>query len=299
MENSKIEWTDHTFNPWIGCRRVSSGCAHCYAETLNNRRGWVEWGKNGSRMRTAPSTWKKPLTWQKRAARDGTRPRVFCASLADVFEDMPALDAWRDDLCHLIDVTPDLDWLILTKRPENVRRLLPPSWANRRTLPANVWIGTSIEDQKTADERIPTLLSIPARKHFLSCEPLLGPVNLHLQERHYGRDLGLWSESVDWIIVGGESGPGARPMHPVWPRAILAQCVDAGVPFFFKQWGAWAPYRMQTGDYVDGKTIKLVASRMATYTGYAVMKRVGKKQAGRLLDGVLWNDAPAPQTGRA
>ena len=157
-ENSAIEWTDHSFNPWIGCTRVSPGCVHCYAETLADKRhGWVAWGPKGNRKRTAPANWRKPLTWNRRAEREGVRYRVFCASLADVFDPHPSIpQEWRAELWALIQETPSLDWQLLTKRPENVMRMVPALW--QVEFPPNVWIGTSVEDQERADERIPELV---------------------------------------------------------------------------------------------------------------------------------------------
>lgn len=259
MKNSKIEWTDNSWNPWLGCTKVSPGCTHCYAETLNKRFGWTQWGDGGERFRTGEHNWNEPRRWNKaglvcvdcgapirnsgvavdcecgQAGATGKmrRARVFCASLSD-WLDYKAPTQWRVDLLGLIAETPNLDWLLLTKRPEswNARMHeamgagsnLARTWLNGMA-PANVWIGTSIEDQKRADERMPILLEIPARVRFLSIEPLL-------------EDLGeLNLRGIHWVIVGGESGPGARPMNPEWVRSIRDQCYVARVPFFFKQWG--------------------------------------------------------------
>lgn len=242
-ENSKIEWTDHTFNPWWGCTKVSQGCKHCYAETFaSNRTQWKNlWGPSGERRRTSEANWRKPLKWDREAAAEGVRRKVFCASMADVFEDRPELYDWRVELFDLIDATPHLDWLLLTKRPENVAPMTHV-WRylkHHRAFASNVWIGTSVEDQKTADERIPHLLEIPATVRFLSVEPLLGPVDLfpylipHFaadDPRHFPRRNG-----VEWVIVGGESGPGARPMKQEWVRSIRDDCHGTGTAFFFKQ----------------------------------------------------------------
>lgn len=220
-ENSKIEWTDHTFNPWMGCQKVSPGCDHCYAEALmDTRYGKVQWGPRGTRVRTAPSNWRKPLQWNKAARQSGTRPRVFCASLADVF-DNKAPDGARDDLFALIRQTQELDWLLLTKRPENIAKMLPADWSDGY---ANVWLGTTCEDQTNYDRRWPILRSIPAAIHFISYEPAIGPLRLH-----NGPD------QPDWLICGGESGPGARFMLPAWAVDIRNDCERAGVYFFMKQ----------------------------------------------------------------
>lgn len=257
MKDSKIQWCHSTFNPWRGCTKVSPGCANCYAEKQSRRNPKVlgVWGDQGTRVIAAESYWRMPLTWNREAAAAGERHRVFCASLADVFEDRPELVAPRVRLFHLIQETPHLDWLLLTKRPENVIRFrggdgVPRSWPEN--MPPNVWLGTSVEDQKRADERIPHLLQVPARVRFLSCEPLLGPVDLtrlcHGKVNSLTGDLcsngGEWLEqgpSVSWVIAGGESGAGARECNIGWIRSLRDQCQAAGVAFFCKQLGR-APY---------------------------------------------------------
>jgi protein gp37 len=218
-ENSKIEWTDHTFNPWIGCQKVSPGCDRCYAESLATRYGWTTWGPHGERKRTSDATWRKPRQWAKAARGSGKRPRVFCASLADVFDNQADAN-WRRDLFLLIHETPELDWLLLTKRPENLHRMFPTGeWPN-------VWLGTTCEDQERADRRIPLLLEQKrVGRHFLSCEPLISEITF--EPEHL---LGL-----DWIVVGGETGRGARMMQSWWAEHIKAQCEAAGVWFFMKQ----------------------------------------------------------------
>lgn len=276
MKNSKISWTRHTFSPWIFCTRVSPGCQHCYAETMMaDRFGKVEWGPQGQRVRTSADYWRQPLKWNREAAAAGERHRVFCASLADVFEikaDQKAdLSNWLLDLCALIVATPHLDWLLLTKRPENAK------W-DWKTFPDNIWIGTSVENQEYADKRIPELLKIPAPVRFLSVEPMLGPV-----------DLSPWLDQIQWVIVGGESGPAARPMHPDWVRSVRDQCEAAGVPFFFKQWGEWG--EMLTNPKHGFLFIKESGYQVQLGTKYIVfddlteMARAGKKHTGHMLDG--------------
>lgn len=224
-ETTAIAWTDHTFNPWIGCSKVCPECAHCYAEGYGQRFG-VAWGERGNRRRTSPSNWHQPLRWHRAAVRDGVRRRVFCASLADVFEDRADLTPWRRDLFYLIGECHGLDWLLLTKRPEDVHRL-GPAW---HEWPRNAWLGTSAGTQATLDRAMPELLDTPGPPvTFLSAEPLLEPLCL---------DAYL---DVDWVIVGGESGPQARPCSVEWVRSIVRQCKSAGVPVFVKQLGA-APY---------------------------------------------------------
>lgn len=241
-ESTAIGWTDHTFNPWWGCTRVSPGCQHCYAEAFAKRTGHGVWGKGGDRRFFGDRHWGEPLKWDAAAREAGAPARVFCASMADVFEDRDDLVPHRDRLWDLIVDTPSLRWQLLTKRPENVLALMP--WS---VMPANVWIGTTVEDQQRANERIPPLLEVPALVHFLSCEPLLGPVDLSgLIQHRFPR----WS--VDWIIVGGESGAGHRPMNVDHARSLRDQALAAGVAFFFKQHGGRTP--KANGRELDGRT---------------------------------------------
>lgn len=242
-ENSGIEWTDHTFNPWTGCTKVSPACDNCYAEGWAKRSGHVEWGPHGERRRT--KTWGNPVKWNRQAAAEGRRLRVFCASLADVFDNHKSIQlAWRDDLWKLIADTPHLDWLLLTKRPQNISRFVP-GWMGPRSWPKNAWIGTTVENQEEADRRIPHLLSVPAQVRFLSCEPLLGPLDLTNMPVH--RDypdtrgnvlsrVSVFAPHINWVITGGESGPNFRSADPDWFRSLRDQCAAAGVPFLFKQW---------------------------------------------------------------
>jgi protein gp37 len=351
---TKIEWTDSTFNPWIGCTRVSPGCDHCYAavSTPARSRG-IQWGAGQPRVRT--KTWGDPDLWNKtpffecpdcglrgdaRAMGDRPSPaplpgdaadfiarqspprckhlnaktvrrRVFCASLADVFDNEVPIE-WRADLLMLIRATPNLDWLLLTKRIGTVPRLLAQAadllrvsgrldgwdWLNDwicGSPPANVKLGASIVNQEEADRDIPKLLATPARVRFLSMEPLLGPVDLRCLQlpsdpgtlRYMDamdRDAG--ARGVDWVIVGGESGHGARPMHPDWARSLRDQCAATGVPFLFKQWGEWVSVSEVAGPgahhaFPDGATVR----------------RTGKKLAGRRLDGVMHDGFPEVNHG--
>ena len=310
---SAIEWCDHTFNPWWGCVKVSTGCANCYAETLANRYAPGIWGKDAKRRLFSDKHWNEPRKWSKRAFDDyGRRARVFCASMADVFEDRPDLVFERSRLWDLIDETPDLVWMLLTKRPENVVRMTPARLLGLE----RVWIGTSVENQETADERIPKLLAIPNLVRWLSLEPLLGPVALaqSVALGMKGDPFGALSlyEAIAWAIVGGESGNVARPMHPEWARELREECLGAEVPFFFKQWGAyrfaeecsdleverrmkaagelarWENHRTTLLRY-DGSVIE---SNIPEGRGEAVMMRVGKKASGGLLDGHKWNEFP-------
>ena len=389
-ENTKIEWAHHTFNPWIGCTKVAPACDHCYAEAdFATRRKVVQWGAGQPRKLTADSTWALPRRWNKEAERLGVRYRVFCASLADVFDnEVPT--QWRISLVKLILDTPHLDWLLLTKRIGNAAGMLETAfravhagregWADN--VAPNVWIGASITSQAEADRDIPKLLAVPAAKRFLSMEPLLGPVDLgawigdescHVcRTRFYGDEMNLRPggvKTVDfedqpededdirkvcpncqtintcgevdvvdeeemggglhWVIVGGESGPNARPMHPDWACSLRDQCQAAGVPFLFKQWGEWKPINQMeeaehgqlyvpkvkakphedqgnlddiygrnctvpfTVVHLDGSTHD-ITEPMAFLQGTGAMQtfKVGKKAAGRLLDGVEHNGTP-------
>lgn len=306
-ENSKIEWTHHTFNPWIGCQKVGPGCDHCYAESWDARglQGRASrWGAHAARTRTSAANWRKPLAWDKAAAAAGERHRVFCASLADVFDNHPSiLPEWRADLWALIAATPHLDWMLLTKRPGNIDRMLPHGWVGGWP---NVWLGCTVVDQAEADRDIPKLLSIPARVRFLSMEPLLGPVDLTrwIGIEGDGASMGF---GIDLVIVGGESGPGARPMHPDWVHSLRDQCIAAGVAFHFKQWGEWGsdtgPLRSGADPITEGKSPVAVwrgKSFEVFANGYDApitsrdewVYRLGKKLAGRLLDGRTWDQMP-------
>lgn len=276
-----IQWTDATFNPWVGCQRVSPGCTNCYAETYDRRVGGamvdgskaLRWGATAPRVRT--KTWNLPLKLNGEAAKRGRRMRLFCSSLADVFE-MPdprvaALNAanltrWRLELFDLIRATPLVDWQLLTKRPENVIDALlaahdeygrqPVSqgledWIERwisGEAPRNVWLGTTIEDQQRCDDRLPELLKVAARVHFVSAEPLLEAVRL--PEQRFARSR---NHTLDWIIIGGESGPGARVFHLDWARDLVRQSRAVGAAPFVKQLGRrpLANHPMEPGAHLE------------------------------------------------
>src|SRR3954447_11613302 len=214
MKDSRISWTDHTYNPWIGCTKVSPGCERCYAERQAPRHG-VEWGPHGERRRAAPSTLRQPFDWSRQAAKARRPAFVFCASLADVF-DNKADPAWRAELFETIRGTPWLVWLLLTKRPQNIRAMLPPDWGEGYS---NVWLGVSVENQEEAERRVPVLLEVPARLRFVSAEPLLEEVTL---APWLGRG------RLEWVICGAESGPGRRPFQRDWARRLRDECGAAG-----------------------------------------------------------------------
>ena len=278
-KDSRIEWTHHTFNPWWGCVRVSDACDHCYAETWAKRLGEDVWGPHSDRRFFTDAHWKEPLKWNKEAAETKTRRRVFCASMADVFENRKDLIPHRLRLLELIAQTPNLDWLLLTKRIHLVRRQLPKGY----DFPRNVWLGATVENQD-AVKRIKYLLEFDSPSvRFLSCEPLLGPIDIR---KYLAR--GENGTHVDWVIAGGESGAHSRPMDPAWPMSLKEQCIDAKVPFHFKQWGHWAPIE-QVVEFVKKSTPITVVSHDGTDVSLAA---IGKGKAGRALDGKYWDGFP-------
>jgi protein gp37 len=287
-KDSGIEWTHHTFNPWWGCVKVSPACKHCYAETWSKRVGARVWGKKASRRFFGLKHWQQPLLWDREAKRAGERRRVFCASMADVFEDRNDLDNSRHQLWEIIARTSSLDWLLLTKRPENVASMVP--WTEE--WPGNVWLGTTVEDQKWADKRIPVLLALPAAVRFLSCEPMLGPIDLsrwllnggdcHKDGLDSKPKRRVGSPKLHWVIAGGESGHHARPMHPAWVRNLRDQCINSNVAFHFKQWGNWKP-----------SVLREVESSRILVQGGIAFEFMHKSKAGRELDGQFWDQFPA------
>ena len=292
MAKSKIEWTDVVWNPTTGCTKVSQGCKHCYAETIANRFWATQYPPNAdgsprkfTDVRLHPERLEEPRKWRKPR-------RVFVNSMSDLFhEDVP--DDFIAAIWMRMIVTPRHTYQILTKRPQRMAELVPQLFREFYTgdihVCPNVWLGVSVEDQKTADERIPILLQTPAAVRFVSYEPALGPVDFTT----INGVLNTWSRNgeidvvdegkLHWIIMGGESGPGARPLHPDWARSTLDQCLAAGVPFFFKQWGEWTPY------YPIHKNLANIKETWRSGRGFW---RVGKKAAGRMLDGRTWDEFP-------
>lgn len=379
MAETTIEWADFTFNPWIGCTKVSPACDNCYAAAQDKFRKWTPEGWGGPRRRTSVANWRMPLKWNAEAAEMPFRPRVFCASLADVFDNQVP-DEWRMDLFSLIAKTPNLDWLLLTKRIGNVMPMCSRDGLMFDMIGERIWLGATIANQEEADRDIPKLLAVPARVRFLSMEPLLGPVDIGAFLHRYNCTACGWmgdqcalscaihgnvgvvascpecdGESMeprcpgcgagghavgssdggglDWVITGGESGPGARPSHPDWFRSLRDQCQVAGVPFLFKQWGEWFPIsHMADGesdklyrsnriagefesqgaiDELYGRTCK-VPTMPINYAGETSLERayqlidghsgmlmfkLGKKAAGRLLDCRTWDGFPEVQHG--
>lgn len=363
-DNTKIEWADATANFWIGCTKLSPACDHCYAERdWDHRKHRVTWGPHGDRspVKAGADVMRK---MQRRAAafksEHGRPPRVFINSLSDFADNHRSIDpAWREAVWQAARDCPDVVLMILTKRPQNLPYYLPSDWGQGYL---NVWIGTTVENQVEADRRIPDLLATPAAVRFLSCEPLLGPVDLRwiaepdedkdgvidallgcnwidgsvydrgeefrpVRPGHEGRVMRRWvcspeadilaNRKLDWIIVGGESGPGARPMHPDWARSLRDQCQAAGVAFHFKQWGEWGPDTGPLDDCYPNSTIRrdpimegdarcavLVDGAWQHFeSGYGApielcsgpgdfVYRLGKRRNGRLLDGREWNEVP-------
>lgn len=235
MENSIIAWTNFTFNPWMGCTKVSPGCKNCYAETLTkNRMGISVFGNNAHRQRTSENYWKQPIKWNKQA-RNGGGNKVFCASLADVFEDNEEVIQWRNELWALIAATPNLQWQLLTKRPENIKPFSPDR------IPRNVWIGTSIENEHYVF-RADILREIDAKVRFISYEPAIGPIAHKINLR-----------GIHWLIYGGESGPGHRQEDKQWARDVEEKCKETGTAFFHKQSAA---FRTEMGIELDGRIIR-------------------------------------------
>lgn len=287
-DTTAIEWCDSTFNPWIGCTRVSPACDDCYAARSTPARTLgVQWGAGQPRHRTALATWRKPLQWNDSARcfrecrecgwrgvakldaprgwlqcgnclkSDTLKParrRVFCASLADVFDTEVPRD-WRTDLFATINATPQLHWLLLTKRIGNVTPILRSY--DLQAMPPNVWLGITVVDHDEAARDVPKLLAVPAAVRFLSCEPLLGPIDISgylgpMAVSHLGHNLTV--PGIDWVIAGGESGTKARLMHPNWARSLRNQCQAAGVPFLFKQWGEYLVSMKCADRTLDGRT---------------------------------------------
>ena len=285
---TKIEWATDVWNPITGCTKVSAGCKNCYAERfahrLAGRFGYPE--DDPFRVTLHMDHLRDPLHWRKHR-------RVFVCSMGDLFHpDVPR--AWIDEVFMIMDMSPRHTFMILTKRPDRMCEYVTDLLMSRtmrmsaplQILP-NVWMNVSVENQEAADERIPWLLNTPAKVRGVSCEPLLGPVDLSWSLLYNGMHHGnVYYQKLDWVIVGGESGSGARPMHPDWARSLRDQCQGAGVPFFFKQFGRWIYDDNPTNPtWPDGTPV-------SPDDHPVVLRDVGKKAAGRLLDGREWNEYP-------
>jgi protein gp37 len=275
---SKIEWTDSTFNPWVGCTKIkrrghqASACDFCYAEKWAKRSGQVAWG-NHARRRTTDSYWKAPLSWNLHASEflktHGRRRRVFCASLADVFDNQANAE-WRTDLFNLIRQCDQIDWQLLTKRPQNIEKMLPRDWGGGYP---NVWLGTTAEDAETYQQRVSHLLALPAVVRFVSYEPALGPLG----------PIKIGDASPDWLIIGGESGVRvdlARLMQPQWARDAIGECRRHGVAPFLKQWGTYSNNPL------------VVEKGLAIKDAKRIDSPENGKGGGR-LDGKIWREFPS------
>jgi protein gp37 len=318
----------YTWNPWSGCTKVSEGCKNCYAENLSPAmRRHAKWGPNEERKPAAEAYWEAPRAWDRKAAKDGVRLAVFVNSVSDFFEERDDLDPWRERAWTLMGECRHLDWLLVTKRVAGASRWSWHLQAGGREWWDHVMLLASVENQVRAEERIWELLEVPCRLHGVSMEPLLGPVDLRRLRRVGGgwyldALAGGWlmagrppiirrrTSRLDWIIVGGESGDNARPMHPDWARSLRDQAVAAGVPFHFKQWGEWAPgeRRVHVHDpravsARDGRTgeptfvMNPPGDGGAVYVteprdDMAMISRLGKHESGRLLDGRTWDEVP-------
>jgi protein gp37 len=314
-ENSSIEWTDHTFNTHWGCSKISPGCDGCYAQALAKRFGYG-WGDDAPKREFGETHWNDLIRWDRKAAADGVRRRVFTNSMSDLFDKFAPAGV-RERHWQFVQRTPNLDHLLLTKRIGNVRSMVPAAWLEPGGWPSNAWIGATVVNQEEADRDIPKLLQLPAPVRFLSVEPLLGLVDLSkewlvpksggrysfssLPDEYRTRSVDL----LDWVIVGGESGRGARPMHPSWAHALRDQCAAAGVPFLFKQWGEWQVTNVVAGGDL-GADIRRDMVRIVKANGQpdghfrrgdVLMRRVGKKAGGRLLAGLQHDGFPT--VGRA
>jgi len=280
---SKIEWTDSTFNPWVGCTKVArakgapSACDFCYAEKWAKRSGQVVWG-NYPRRRTTGSYWRSALRWNSQAklfqAKHGRRQRVFCASLADVFDNQVD-SVWRADLFNLIRECDQLDWQLLTKRPQNIRKMLPSDWDDGYP---NVWLGTTTEDASAYKQRASLLLKVPAKIHFVSYEPALGPLG----------QLDIDGRAPNWVIIGGESGVRAgliRSTNPQWARDVISECRRVGAAPFLKQWGTYKNNpSVVEGGLTEQQAIKIDPPENG--------------KGGGKLDGRLWREFPSSTSRR-
>ena len=295
--NTEISWTDHTANLWIGCSKVHSGCDNCYAEKMNHRFGHNNWGNNSPR-RIVETVWHELDKMQRNAHKNNTMHTVFVGSMMDIFEKpMPLIDKSGADVEDIStadirnkffnDITygkyPNLIFLLLTKRPGNINKYIPEQW-RLNGPPKNVMFGTSVSDQKSANDLIPKLAAVEGYK-FLSIEPLLGEIDITKKTINY---TSTWQplsfiEVVDWVIVGGESGFGARPMDPKWVVSLQEQCAVAKVPFFFKQWGEWHPMGQLLADGSINCMDK--GEKHGLWHDPTLSSKVGKKAAGSYLNG--------------
>lgn len=356
-----ISWADSTFNPWMGCTKVSPACDNCYAENLmDTRLQRVKWGSGNPRKRTSQANWDKVIEWNARrfmecaecgwrgecaaeiigcgacfsisGLRDARR-RVFCASLADVF-DNEVDDQWRADLFYLMYITPSLDWLVLTKRVGNAAAMMARAkksagltYFGARGVWPNLWLGATVVNQAEADRDIVKLLEAPAALRFVSIEPMLGPIELKRLRpdgltwldclegsEHFGPTVCTGGPKIDWVIAGGESGANARPIHPDWIQSLIDQCEFSHVPFLFKQWGEWQVASQENGHFdsnmetngakwvhldglVNGPSFHRPDKKPALDTVPCAMVKAGKKRAGNRFAGRVYEQWPKNPAG--
>lgn len=326
MQNTNIQWTDHTVNFWWGCTKVSRACQHCYAEIVAKVFGKrlfgavPQWGAGKPRFERLQAARAEALKIQRQAVKSGTRPKVFVNSMSDWLDDEVPLE-WLAYLLETLALCPNVDFQLLTKRPENWKPRVNlvsgmydlqtdegrkawaygAEWYVAGKAPDNLWIGTTVEDQKAANTRIPHLLTIPAKVRFLSCEPLVGPIDFCIPGPDMSRIYPLTghyrphrhpepmpaadlTKCIHWVIGGGESGGAAEPTHPDWLRSLRDQCAGAGVPFFFKQWGEWLPVTHLRHAAPDTPLNR--AYKGHKFDDGTLMLRVGVDTAGALLDGM-------------
>jgi protein gp37 len=302
-QTTEILWADHTFNPWWGCHKISEGCAHCYADTFSKRVGFKIWGQDADRRMFTDDHFKDPIKWNKAAEKAGVMRSVFCGSMCDIFEDRMDLDTPRMRVFRMVPETPNLLWLFLTKRPEKALQLLPSAWVGN--WPRNVKVGVTIENQARLDERMEVVRSLhrrfPGISVFASCEPLLSPLDWQEPEwRKMGPNVNPngYLQYLDWVVAGGESGPGARPCHPDWARKLRDDCANRDdmcrpwpLPFLWKQWGDLIPVEWHgRGQWVGQNGISYSVGPDPKHfelpDGHHINAfRVGKVSAGRLIDG--------------
>ncbi len=312
-KDSGIEWTEHTFNPWWGCTKVSRGCTYCYAETWANRMQAGHWGPEAPRRFFRPKHFSGPIRWNRKAAEAGRFDRVMCGSMCDIFEihgneeTNARMDEMRRRIWDIIPMTENLIWILVTKRPKNIMRLVPWDW--RQDFPPNVWVMVTMEDQEAARNRINWVENIPAVVRAVSAEPLVGPIDPRVFRCGRCQGSGLLSTgralrglspcpccggngvSVNWIVAGGETGRQARPMDPAWVEDLRDFSLAYDIPFFFKQWGEWAPANPKLinsrGIYIGDSSRTLRHNEDA-----ALMVRRGKKKTGKAFEGREWTQTP-------
>lgn len=323
--DSKIEWTDHSWNPWTGCQAVSPACDHCYAEAQARRapKTFGGWGPHAERRRTSAAYWRAPLRWNRQAEKEGRRARVFTASMGDIMDNQVPI-AWLVDALDVMRVTTNLIWLLLTKRPELILRRLREAmdaayaegrmdlghwlnvWLTSSIVPSNIWLGTTAEDRARLASRAWHLAQVPAHRRFLSCEPLLEGLNTRRVTNRWGTEWDALTGrilhgrggpssvgAIHWVIAGGESGAHARPSHPDWFAALRDQCITADTAFFFKQIGEWDVASVKNGycwgnNMKDGPAVWVgIDGRTAKPSHHGLLDPIAMWRRGKKASGAL------------